>query len=234
MLVKANWHAPLCRSNRLSSLPVLPSGLQFLKADMNKLTSLPTPLPAALQTLAVSNNPLLGPAGLPDLSHCTELHTLVVGGNRLATLPPLPLSLKSLIVGANPLTSLSALPSSLRSLYVSNGKLTALDLSGCENLEEIRVLQTQLESLDFSGCVKLRVVCACGNMKLTSIANIEHLPLRELTVASNTLVALPVLPPTLEVLDVSDNRVAERPMPLPPKLRQVRCYGSLLSSVTIG
>ena len=221
----------LRRNNRFSSLPVLPPGLQCLQADYNQLMSFPNPLPAALQTLAVCRNPL-GSAGLPDLSDCRELHTLVVHKARLETLPPLPPSLQELSAEENALTSLPPLPSSMRVLFVRNNKLATLDLSPCRDLVRLTLGQNRLVSLDFSGCVKLKVVKAYSN-KLTSITNMAHLPLRELDVSGNDkLTSLPALPPTLEVLHVSGNyRMAELPSPLPPKLRRVYCSGALVESL---
>ncbi|EIC2620604.1 E3 ubiquitin--protein ligase, partial [Salmonella enterica subsp. enterica serovar Hessarek] len=130
--------------NQLASLPALPSELCKLWAYNNQLTSLPT-LPSGLQELSVSDNQL---ASLPTLP--SELYKLWAYNNRLTSLPALPSGLKELIVSGNRLTSLPVLPSELKELMVSGNRLTSLPMlpSGLLSLSVYRNQLTRLpESL---------------------------------------------------------------------------------------
>ncbi|EDL1351912.1 E3 ubiquitin--protein ligase, partial [Salmonella enterica subsp. enterica serovar Typhimurium] len=130
--------------NQLASLPALPSELCKLWAYNNQLTSLPM-LPSGLQELSVSDNQL---ASLPTLP--SELYKLWAYNNRLTSLPALPSGLKELIVSGNRLTSLPVLPSELKELMVSGNRLTSLPMlpSGLLSLSVYRNQLTRLpESL---------------------------------------------------------------------------------------
>ena len=185
--------------------------------DQNRLAWLPTPLPRDLETLEVFCNPL-GPANLPDLSQCTRLDWLAVCHTFLTVLPPLPPSVRTIHADGSVLTSLPELPPSLRSLNCKDNQLMGIDLSRCgRSLTEVCVSGNLITSLDFSPCTKLVRVEANDN-ELTSITNIDHLPLDRLDASGNMLTSLPALPPTLWDLWVDHNQLTEIPSPLPAKV----------------
>jgi serine/threonine protein kinase len=90
-----------CENNELTSLPELPSSLQYLYCGQNKLTS------------------------LPELPH--GIIQLFCEDNRLTSLPELPDNLTHLSCYENQITSLPALPNTIISLYIHN--LPGLDIN---------------------------------------------------------------------------------------------------------
>jgi len=90
----------ICTSNKLTSLPKLPSSLRTLNCSFNELAMLPE-LPSGLVTLNCSFNKL---ASLPELSSC--LLVLDCSDNKLTSLPELPASLRRLHCESNQLTSI--------------------------------------------------------------------------------------------------------------------------------
>ena len=112
----------LCSTNRLISLPELPSTLLFLDCSINCLTYLPDQgqgLPPNLKKLNCSYNQLTvlctTDQGLPS-----TLEELFCYSNQLTSLPKLPSTLKGLYCSNNQLTSLPKLPFSLRILFCAN------------------------------------------------------------------------------------------------------------------
>ncbi|HAU2799105.1 TPA: type III secretion system effector E3 ubiquitin transferase SspH2 [Salmonella enterica subsp. diarizonae] len=168
-------------NNYLTSLPMLPSGLEVLTVEDNQLTSLP-PLPAGLQTLSVARNQL---TSLPPLP--AGLQTLSVARNQLTSLPPLPAGLQTLSVEGNQLTSLPPLPAGLQMLLVAGNQLTSLP-----------PLPAGLQTLSVAG------------NQLTSLPPLPA-GLQTLSVSDNQLTSLPLLPAGLEVLTVEDNQLTSLP-----------------------
>ncbi|EEM2539924.1 E3 ubiquitin--protein ligase [Salmonella enterica subsp. enterica serovar Morehead] len=106
---------------QLTSLPALPPGLRILCADNNRLTSLPV-LPPGLRELMVSGNRQL--IRLPALP--PGLRVLWANNNRLTSLPVLPPGLRVLGVTHNQMIRLPALPPGLRELWADNNRLASL------------------------------------------------------------------------------------------------------------
>jgi hypothetical protein len=111
-----------CSNNKLTSLPVLPSGLTLLSADSNPLISLPV-LPNSLESLQISNIGLVSLESLPQ-----NLMVLDCRGNKLTTLPALPDNLNTLLCDGNQLSSLPDFPSKLTSLTCDGNTLDFADL----------------------------------------------------------------------------------------------------------
>ncbi|EBX1258374.1 type III secretion system effector E3 ubiquitin transferase SspH2 [Salmonella enterica subsp. enterica serovar Montevideo] len=176
-------------NNYLTSLPMLPSGLEVLTVEDNQLTSLP-PLPAGLQTLSVARNQL---TSLPPLP--AGLQTLSVARNQLTSLPPLPAGLQTLSVEGNQLTSLPPLPAGLQMLLVAGNQLTSLP-----------PLPAGLQTLSVAG------------NQLTSLPPLPA-GLQTLSVSDNQLTSLPLLPAGLELLSLDRNPQLVRLPPLPEGLQ---------------
>ncbi|MGD7786036.1 hypothetical protein ACQCZM_31120, partial [Escherichia coli] len=126
----------------LTSLPVLPAGLEKLDVSRNRLCSLPV-LPAGLKHLNVGGNNLFMSTGL-ELP--TGLEELDVRRNWLDSLPVLPDGLKHLYVCKNHLCSLPVLPGYMRTLNVSNNQLIHLPVLPVR-LKVLDVSHNQLTSL---------------------------------------------------------------------------------------
>ena len=204
-----------------------------LRAEFSGLEELHAPLPPTLQTLSVSRTAIGIHGGLPDtLSLCTRLCVLDVSHAQLSALPSLPDSLRELNVAGNALESLPVpLPRALRVLSASGNKLATLNLSGCAQLRSLDVSKNRLESLDLSKCVNLRVVDAKKN-KIASVKGIDRVRgLRELCLNGNALRTLPKLPPTLQVLGVSGNRLTVFPTRLPAELHTLHAANNPFKKV---
>ncbi len=109
-----------CDYNRLTSLPSLPAGLTYLICSDNMLTSLPT-LPTGLLHFDCSNNMLTDLPGLP-----ISLIDFYCNNNRLDSIPALPSNLEFFGCSSNLLVKLPSLPNSLSELYCDNNYI--LDL----------------------------------------------------------------------------------------------------------
>jgi Leucine-rich repeat (LRR) protein len=166
---------------------------------------------------------------LPDLSALGSLERLDVGGNRLASLPALPASLRELYVDDNQLVALSALPA-LHVLDANRNRLASLPpltdvvfayaasnrLVQLPAIRDVRYLNvsdnplSSIESLD--GVLELRMETA----ELAAVPEaVRRLTgLRELHLRGNAIASLPTWIGelrALEVLDVRGNRIDEVP-----------------------
>jgi hypothetical protein len=164
-----------CQHNSLTSLPVLPSSLNFLQCSYNSLTNLPT-LPNSLQQLACDNNSL---ASLPALPN--TLTYLNCRNNPLTNLPALPNSILYILCENNTLTSLPSLPVSLLTLWCGDNLLTHLP-----------PLPSSLENL------------ACYNNFLTNLPLLGN-SLHSLYCRSNTIVCFPTFPNSLTGVLIDPN-----------------------------
>ena len=129
-----------CDGNQLTSLPKLPSTLQYLQCSGNQLTSLPV-LPNSLNGL-LSNGNLL--TSLPALPH--TIKQMECSYNNLTGLPTLPDSLQYLNCSYNQLTSLPALPNNLHDLYCSYNQLISLPALP-DSLQILKCNNNQLTNL---------------------------------------------------------------------------------------
>ncbi len=164
-----------CGSNRLTTLPALPSTLEQLICPSNQLTILPT-LPNRLKVLHCFDNLLDSLPAMPD-----SLDILYCYENRLTNLPALPNRLINLRVQNNLLNSLPALPDSLLYLNCSNNLFDSLP--------------TMPDSL---------IWLYCGNNRLTTLPILSTV-LQDLNCANNQISILPDLPVDLRILDISGN-----------------------------
>ncbi|HFG8023891.1 TPA: type III secretion system effector E3 ubiquitin transferase SspH2 [Salmonella enterica subsp. enterica serovar Oranienburg] len=213
-------------NNYLTSLPMLPSGLEVLTVEDNQLTSLP-PLPAGLQTLSVARNQL---TSLPPLP--AGLQTLSVAGNQLTSLPPLPAGLQMLLVAGNQLTSLPPLPAGLQTLSVAGNQLTSLPPLPA-GLQTLSVSDNQLTSLPLLPA-GLEVLTVEDN-QLTSLPPLPE-GLQTLSVDANPqLTRLPALPSGLQRLYARNNQLTRLPESITGLSSEaiVNLYGNPLSERTL-
>ncbi|ECE8816853.1 type III secretion system effector E3 ubiquitin transferase SspH2 [Salmonella enterica subsp. enterica serovar Reading] len=213
-------------NNYLTSLPMLPSGLEVLTVEDNQLTSLP-PLPAGLQTLSVARNQL---TSLPPLP--AGLQTLSVEGNQLTSLPPLPAGLQMLLVAGNQLTSLPPLPAGLQTLSVAGNQLTSLPPLPA-GLQTLSVSDNQLTSLPLLPA-GLEVLTVEDN-QLTSLPPLPE-GLQTLSVDANPqLTRLPALPSGLQRLYARNNQLTRLPESITGLSSEaiVNLYGNPLSERTL-
>ena len=191
-----------CSDNSLTSLPVLPNGLEELFCINNQLTSLSPTLPSGLRTLHCSDNKLTSLPVLPD-----SLEFLNCEYNQLTLLPsPLPIGLTDLECNGNQLTSLPALPDSLVFLWCDGNLLTSLP-----------PLPQNIEFIE------------CGNNRLTALPGLPD-SLTYLWCSNNQIKTLPYLPPNMWGFGCSNNQLTSLP-PLPLSLITFKCDGNHLTSL---
>ena len=118
------------------------------------------------------------------------LTELIVHGNKIKVLPPLPPTLKVLSCYNNQLVNIPPLPDEVTELYCGHNRLTSLP-----------TLPPSLTYLD------------CGNNQLTSLPPLPS-TLTKLNCWNNKLTSLPSLPPSLTTLHCSHNKLLSLP-PLP-------------------
>lgn len=188
-----NLQTIYCNSNKLTSLPTLPGGLTELRCTDNELTSLPS-LPNSLQTVFLSNNKLTSLPTLPS-----GLLEIRCENNQLTSLPALNNNLLRLFCNGNQLTSLPTLPNGMQLLYCNSNALSALP-----------TLPSSLQYL------------YCGNNQLTSIPTLPN-GLLQLSCYGNALRTLPTLPNTMWLLDCMNCQLTQLPT-LPANLRNLYCY----------
>ena len=168
-----------CYSNKLSSLNISGcSALTVLSCQINQLTSL-TNLPTSLQTIYCNDNKL---SGTFDVSGRSALKTLDIKTNpNLSELKCNNCSLTSLsVVNCSAMTTLQCYNNQLTSLDVSNlsnltelkcynNKITSLNVSNKTKLTELRCNYNELTSLNVQGCSALTYL-GCGANKLSSLS----------------------------------------------------------------
>ncbi|AUT29831.1 hypothetical protein C1192_02885 [Escherichia marmotae] len=169
-----------------------------------------------------------------------------MSGNRLSTLPELPVSLTGLDVSDNCLSTLPELPVSLTGLVVSGNRLSTLPelppaLEGIKaygnQISVLPELPASLTVLDVSGN-RLSTLpelpsslkdISVGENQLTILPTLPSL-LKALRAGSNHLSILPELPASLEYLNVDDNHLTTLPA-LPAMLEIVNAGNNALESL---
>jgi uncharacterized repeat protein (TIGR01451 family) len=193
----------------LTSLPALPSQLQYLRTSLSSLTALPS-LPSGLVNLECYFNALTALPALPSL-----LQILTCYENQLTILPTLPNSLTHLYCHNNLITSLPALPNALYELDCSFNQLTNLPVLPnslvyltCNNnlITSLPVLPTSLSKL------------YCSVNQLTILPALPG-TLDEIHCHNNQLTSLPELPDTLYSLIIGNN-----PISCLPELKKINSF----------
>jgi hypothetical protein len=169
--------------------------------EQNWLTTLPT-IPASVKTLAVRSCRNLVDVGkaLPDGIEIINFY----GASSLAKLPSrLPANLKSLMLNyCVGLTGLPPLPAGLR----------RLDLDDAANIVEVDGLPEELEELSLNRCRSLKRIgklpSTLTTLCIRECSQLEALPelpphLKTLFITNSGLKALPELPDTVHILDIS-------------------------------
>ncbi|MTC25644.1 hypothetical protein GKR76_02900, partial [Providencia alcalifaciens] len=151
------------------------------------LTSLPSMLPACVDSLNLANNNLatlplaiLAQRNLVELNissnqitEITELPNSIIflglSHNRLTTLPELPRELEMLYINNNELTMLPALPETLTILDISNNRLSELPELPRDNIRDVNARNNNISNIPNSV------------LQLTSAAqiNLRHNPLTD-------------------------------------------------------
>ena len=222
-----------CSSNKLTSLPTMPSGIQQVYANDNKLSAtLSITGKSSLKTLDVKNNTALttldcsngGALTSLDVSGCTAMKNLYCSNNRLTSLPSLPSGIQQVYANDNKLSGTLTITgkSSLKTLDVSdNTLLTNLDCGG-----------NALTTLNVSGCTAMTTL-DCNNNKLTSLPSLPSLPstLNTLNCSSNLLTSLPTtLPSTLNTLNCSSNLLTSLPT-MPDGIKEIYANDNKLTGL---
>ena len=123
-----------CYSNKLTSLPTLPSTIETIDANNNNLSTLTITGKKSLKTLNVAGNTSLAylecrlnnALTTLNCSGCTALQTIYADNNKFSTLT---------ITGM----------SKLETLDVSSNKLNNLSVEGCKNLIELSIENNQIK-----------------------------------------------------------------------------------------
>jgi Leucine-rich repeat (LRR) protein len=111
----------VCTNSKLKTLPTnLPASLQSINVQFNEITSLPT-LPSGLKTLDCSDNLL---TALPNLP--ASLRILDCSYNQITVLPTLSNDLVTLFCNKNQLTRIPTLPDKLEGLMCSYNPIKTL------------------------------------------------------------------------------------------------------------
>ena len=205
-----------CDDNNLgASLPALPDSLKVLHCMGNQITSFAS-LPATLEELSCSGNPLLGGV-LPALP--THIKELAVSNCQLTSLNGLPDDLVMLYAEITQVSQLPALlPANLKHLFINFNTLTSLpDLpAGLIGLYANGNLLTEIPELPDS-----LYILECSQNLLTELPDLPE-SLTALHTGSNQLTVLPELPDSLTSLSVSNNFLTTLPH-LPSTLVFLRC-----------
>ncbi len=207
--------------NELTDLPELPAALRTLVVSSNALARVPTAAlrVAGLRQLDLSDNLL---AELPpEVGALLNLTYLDVSANRLAALP-------AALGGLAALQTLQAHRNAIRAFPEACGGLVALraldlddnpltDLPPCvAALRSLRTLGLNTARLTavpaaVRGLANLTILDLRGNALAALPAWLGELALQVLLVGYNQLTALPLMPPTLRVLEATNNSLAALP-----------------------
>ena len=192
-----NLKTLLCDFNKLTSLPILPTGLTLINCNYNQLTILAS-LPSGLTVLDCSNNQLKSLPNLPG-----NLTELICASNQLTSLPSLPSSLQTLNCSVNQITGLTNLPISLQILYCNNNQLKSLPIlpSGLQSLYCNDNQLTGLPSLP-SGLKTLN----CSVNQIPNLTNLSS-SLQILFCNNNLITCLPTLPASLTTLTFDKSKI---------------------------
>ena len=209
-----------CGANVITSIVGFPTSLVYLICGGNQLTSLPS-LPSGLIYFNCQANQL---SSLPALPNSLTFLSCTV--NSLTDLPsPLPNSLTYIDCGQNSLSALPALPSGMIFLSCNQNQLTSLPTLpssmtalGCTNN-----LLTSLPSLP-SGLIQF----SCDANNLTSLPSLPA-SITQLTCGSNPLNALPSLPAGLAYLDCNNDQLTS--LSIPASLMTLYCQNNSLTSL---
>ena len=202
----------ICDGNKIDSLPQLPNGLLYLTCSQNSIDSLPV-LPNTIKFLDCWGNQLTGLPTLPD-----SLKTFNCYGNQLLTLPALPNGLVTFTCSSNQLQSLPALPDSLVTMNCSSNQLQSLPaLPSLLNYLDCSMNQlTSMPALPNS-----LVNLLCNNNALTSLPALPT-ALVFIDCSYNNLITLPALPNSLNIINCSFNNITSLPA-LPNALYKLIC-----------
>ena len=180
------------------------SKLTWLDCSNNNLTDLYN-VPTSLQTLYCQNNKI---TSFNYLQNCSSLKSLNCSNNQISSLTNLPTSIEFLDCSSNKFTILDFCNTSDH-MYTKYYNLKTLNCSNNTQLTELwnsdfSTGGAALTSLNVSGCTSLTQI-RCEYNKLTSLSSLPS-SLKILNVMGNQLTSLATLPSGLETLSASSNK----------------------------
>ena len=207
-------------NNNLTKLPTLPSSLEVLHCDNNKLTSL-SEISTCAETLeylhcSKNNFTSMNISNMPRLrelwfEHCAELTDFTCQNNP---------KLQSLYIeGCTKLTS----------LFCPNNHLATIYIKGCTALKNVRCHNNIIRKIDNLGSCTSLTYLYCNN---NYIERFDALPasLQEIDCNRNLLSTLPSLPGSLQKLYCSHNELRVLPT-LPVSLKELNCSNNQIKEL---
>lgn len=191
-----------------------------------------------------------------DLSKSVNLKTLVCYNNDITSLDlgSCP-KLQQLDCNANPITALDLKANSeLAFLTCGSTQIQKLDLSGCTKFEELIAPNTSVEEIDLTGLAqltkvncnqnsKLRKLTLAGNTALNSLeasdCAIEQIDISEATaltyliLSNNQLSTFTASNPSVETIDLRNNKLQEITLPKCKNLQVVTLYNNFIKGAAM-
>jgi uncharacterized repeat protein (TIGR01451 family) len=210
----------ICDGNRIDSLPQLPNGLLYLTCSQNSLDSLPT-LPNGIKLIDCWGNQLSSLPTLPD-----SLIHFNCCNNNLQTMPTLPIGLTTFSCSNNNLQGLPTLSDSLSIMNCSYNPLQTLPALP-NKLTHLVCMSNQLSTLPALPNTLTDLTCSSN-----SLSALPALPnsLINLDCNTNILSSLPALPASLVYLDCSTNQLTTLPS-LPNSLNIINCASNNITTL---
>ncbi len=207
------------------------SKLTWLDCSNNNLTSLYN-VPTSLQTLYCQNNKI---TSFNYLQNCSSLKSLNCSNNQISSLTNLPTSIEFLDCSSNKFTILDFCNTSDH-MYTKYYNLKTLNCSNNTQLTELWNSDfgtggAALTSLNVSGCTSLTQI-RCEYNKLTSLSSLPS-SLKNLNVMGSQLTSLPTLPSGLEYLSVSSNKLTSFSLSNHNYIKLIQIGNNPLTTVTI-
>ncbi len=190
----------ICDGNKINSLPQLPSNLVFLSCTRNFIDSLPS-LPNTISFFECWGNQLDSLPALPN-----SLIHFNCSSNNIQAMPALPIGLTSFTCSSNNLQSLPTLSDSLTSMDCSNNSLQTLP-----------ALPNKLINLN------------CSSNLLSALPALPN-SLINLDCNTNALTSLPALPNSLVYIDCSYNQLTTLPS-LPNSINIINCANNIITNL---
>lgn len=207
------------------------SKLTWLDCSNNNLTDLYN-VPTSLQTLYCQNNKI---TSFNYLQNCSSLKSLNCSNNQISSLTNLPTSIEFLDCSSNKFTILDFCNTSDH-MYTKYYNLKTLNCSNNTQLTELwnsdfSTGGAALTSLNVSGCTSLTQI-RCEYNKLTSLSSLPS-SLKNLNVMGSQLTSLPTLPSGLEYLSVSSNKLTSFSLSNYNYIKLIQIGSNPLTSLTI-
>lgn len=166
----------------------------YMDVSKNRLTALPSILPASLRTLICYHNDLRRLPVLPD-----KLITLNCSNNKLKTLPQLPKSLENLYCRENYLVHIIGVKNGIKIIDCSENNIRILPEKLPETLIELNCPNNNIIELPEKLPDSLQIL-DCSNNQFEELPSTLPPRLRELYCNYSRISILPEIPLTMEIL----------------------------------